>query len=72
MNNINSYIEENKDRFLNELINLLKIPSISADPAYKDNDAVIGVMVGLEFEPIVKKIVNKMILKRLIFKPFFL
>jgi len=31
----------------------------AADPAYKDNDAVIGVMVGLEFEPIVKKIVNK-------------
>ncbi|WP_031427437.1 dipeptidase [Flavimarina sp. Hel_I_48] len=30
------YIAENKDRFISELIKLLKIPSISADPAYKD------------------------------------
>ena len=34
MNDIKNYIEENKDRFLNELIDLLKIPSISADSAY--------------------------------------
>jgi len=32
---INSYIEANKDRFLNELLDLLRIPSISADPKYK-------------------------------------
>ncbi|MEK6616964.1 MAG: dipeptidase [Bacteroidota bacterium] len=32
---INSYIEANKDRFLNELLELLRIPSISADPTYK-------------------------------------
>ena len=31
------YISENQERFLNELIDLLKIPSISADPSYKDN-----------------------------------
>lgn len=31
---IKNYIAENKERFLNELIALLKIPSISADPAY--------------------------------------
>jgi acetylornithine deacetylase/succinyl-diaminopimelate desuccinylase-like protein len=31
---MNNYIKENKDRFLNELIDLLKIPSISADAAY--------------------------------------
>lgn len=31
----------------------------ATDPAYKDNEAVIGMMVGLEFEPIVKKIVDK-------------
>lgn len=37
MDNINSYIEENKDRFLNELIDLLKIPSISADSKYKED-----------------------------------
>lgn len=35
MNSAKNYIEENKERFLNELIELLKIPSISADSAYK-------------------------------------
>lgn len=34
MDQIKSYIENHKERFLNELISLLKIPSISADPAY--------------------------------------
>lgn len=34
MQSIQSYINANKDRFLNELIELLKIPSISADSAY--------------------------------------
>jgi acetylornithine deacetylase/succinyl-diaminopimelate desuccinylase-like protein len=29
------YLEENKETFLNELIELLKIPSISADPTFK-------------------------------------
>ncbi len=37
MENIKSYINANKDRFLNELIALLKIPSISADSAYKND-----------------------------------
>ena len=31
------YIEDNKARFLDELLEMLKIPSISADPAYKDD-----------------------------------
>lgn len=35
MKSAKSYIEKNKDRFLDELIELLKIPSISADSAYK-------------------------------------
>lgn len=35
MNSIQNYILEHKTRFLNELIELLKIPSISADSAYK-------------------------------------
>ena len=35
MEYIKKYIEDNKDRFINELIELLKIPSISADPTYK-------------------------------------
>jgi acetylornithine deacetylase/succinyl-diaminopimelate desuccinylase-like protein len=39
MNHIKNYIQENKDRFINELIDLLKIPSISADKTYS-NDVV--------------------------------
>ena len=35
MNSVKSYIQEHKDRFLNELIELIKIPSISADTKYK-------------------------------------
>ena len=31
---VDSYIELNKDRFLDELIELLKVPSVSADPAF--------------------------------------
>jgi len=31
-----SYIQENKQRFIDELIELLKIPSISADSSYKE------------------------------------
>ncbi|MCX6311361.1 MAG: dipeptidase [Bacteroidetes bacterium] len=34
MNQID-YINQNKDRFLNELFELLRIPSVSADPKYK-------------------------------------
>ncbi|WP_054852588.1 dipeptidase [Olleya sp. ITB9] len=37
MKNIKSYVQENKQRFLDELIELLKIPSISADSAYKEH-----------------------------------
>jgi len=35
MLDIKNYIEANKDRFINELIELLKIPSVSADPAFQ-------------------------------------
>ena len=34
MNNIKEYINDHKDRFLDELVDLLKSPSISADSAY--------------------------------------
>lgn len=34
MENTQSYIQANKELFLNELLDLLKIPSVSADPAY--------------------------------------
>ncbi|EOR96736.1 Catalyzes the cleavage of p-aminobenzoyl-glutamate to p-aminobenzoate and glutamate, subunit A [Arcticibacter svalbardensis MN12-7] len=37
MQNIKQYVEENKQRFLNELVELLKFPSISADPQYKND-----------------------------------
>lgn len=32
--NVSDYIRENRERLLDELIELLKIPSVSADPAY--------------------------------------
>ncbi|TVZ26769.1 acetylornithine deacetylase/succinyl-diaminopimelate desuccinylase-like protein [Gillisia sp. Hel_I_86] len=35
MKNLDKYVEENKDRFISELMELLKIPSVSADPTYK-------------------------------------
>lgn len=37
MDNIKNYINEHKDRFLNELIELLKIPSVSADSAFAND-----------------------------------
>jgi len=39
MKSAKPYIQENKQRFIDELIELLKIPSISADSAYK-NDVI--------------------------------
>ncbi len=35
MQAIDSYIETHKDRFIDELLDLLRIPSVSADPKYK-------------------------------------
>ena len=35
MSKVEDYIKENKERFLEELLDLLRIPSISADPAYE-------------------------------------
>ena len=37
MQNSKQYIENHKDRFINELIEILKIPSVSADPAFKQD-----------------------------------
>jgi acetylornithine deacetylase/succinyl-diaminopimelate desuccinylase-like protein len=34
MQNIKAYLNQHKDRFINELIQLLKMPSVSADSAY--------------------------------------
>lgn len=35
MQNIKDYVDSNKDRFLDELFQLLRFPSVSADPKYK-------------------------------------
>lgn len=40
-----AYIEENKDRFINELIDILKIPSISADSAFSHDVLHMAEMV---------------------------
>lgn len=37
MQNTINFIQENKQRFVEELFELLRIPSISADPAYKED-----------------------------------
>ena len=50
MDNIKSYVQQHKDRFINELIELLKIPSVSADPAYSQDviDTSEAVKTSLE------------------------
>ncbi|GGA78596.1 hypothetical protein GCM10008015_19150 [Flavobacterium palustre] len=50
MENINNYIQQNKERFINELIELLKIPSVSADSAYSQDviDTSEAVKISLE------------------------
>ena len=37
MKEIKSYVESNKDRFLNELFDLIRIPSVSARAEAKDD-----------------------------------
>ncbi|MCO5230913.1 MAG: dipeptidase [Chitinophagales bacterium] len=37
MDNIQKLIHQNQDRYINELIELLKIPSVSAEPKYKED-----------------------------------
>ncbi len=36
MNQVQTYIKDNRDRFLEELLDLLRMPSISADPSKKE------------------------------------
>jgi acetylornithine deacetylase/succinyl-diaminopimelate desuccinylase-like protein len=50
MNSAKNYIEENKERFLNELIDLLKIPSISADSTYKKDVIATAEVVKTSLE----------------------
>lgn len=37
MQNVQQYIEQNKGRFLDELLDLLRIPSVSANPDFKED-----------------------------------
>ncbi|MGV3459979.1 MAG: dipeptidase [Flavobacterium sp.] len=50
MDSIKNYVEKNKERFLQELIELLKIPSVSADSAYAKDviNTAEAVKVSLE------------------------
>ena len=47
---ITSYISANKDRFLSELMALLRIPSISADPKYKGDVLKMAEAVKTQLE----------------------
>lgn len=50
MDDIKSYVQQHKDRFINELIELLKIPSVSADAAFSQDvfDTAEAVKSSLE------------------------
>lgn len=50
MSSIKNYIETNKERLINELIEILKIPSISADSAYKQDILKTADVVKLALE----------------------
>ncbi|MGB0895827.1 MAG: dipeptidase [Flavobacteriaceae bacterium] len=50
MNSIKTYIENNKERFLNELIDLLKVPSVSADSAFENDVHKTAEMVKSSLE----------------------
>ena len=46
MQNCTDYLNKNKDRFLNELLELLKMPSISADSAFSQDVINTAEVVG--------------------------
>jgi acetylornithine deacetylase/succinyl-diaminopimelate desuccinylase-like protein len=50
MKDVKSYIDQHKNRFLDELIELLKIPSVSADKAYKNDVLKTAEVVKLSLE----------------------
>lgn len=50
MSAIKTFIDQNKDRFIDELIELLKIPSISADKAYKNDVLDMSEAIKLSLE----------------------
>lgn len=52
MENTSGYIQANRTRFLNELFDLLRIPSISADPAYGADVQCTAVVISEQFKAI--------------------
>lgn len=50
MSTIKSYIDQHKDRFIDELIELLKLPSVSADKAFKKDVLNTAEAVKLSLE----------------------
>jgi acetylornithine deacetylase/succinyl-diaminopimelate desuccinylase-like protein len=46
MEHVKTYIDNNKDRFISELVELLRIPSISADPTH--NNAVLNMAEAMK------------------------
>lgn len=52
MAELNDYIEKNKDRFLEELFELLRIPSVSADPKHKKDILKTAETIKSHFEKI--------------------
>jgi acetylornithine deacetylase/succinyl-diaminopimelate desuccinylase-like protein len=47
---VQKYIAENKQRFLDELLEMLRIPSVSADPKYKTDVANTAALVAQSLE----------------------
>ena len=52
MQSTQEYIQANKTGFLNQLIDLLKIPSVSADPAYKNSVNETATFIAKSLEEI--------------------
>jgi acetylornithine deacetylase/succinyl-diaminopimelate desuccinylase-like protein len=52
MQQTGNFIQQNKDRFLNELLELLRIPSISADPAYAGDVNRTAEVIAEQFKSI--------------------
>ena len=47
---VDNYIESNKDRFLDELIDLLKVPSVNAAPSFSKDVQKAAELVNPPFQ----------------------
>lgn len=52
MDSLKKYIDDNRDRFLEELFDLLRIPSVSADPAFKKDILATAELIKEHLEKI--------------------